>query len=163
MQADSLKRKESQAELPPSPSPQKKQATKELTALELPCTQLCPKSGEFKWRTKGVEATKLKEGFAKHRQKKGLEGLAYARGTFDSKYIEEIRESQPFWSIYSSRKFAHNYRRAADRFSNSIDIEDIKEGGRSKLSFRVSLNLILISYLILLCLFVRVSTFIFFS
>ena len=35
MQTDSLKRKESQALLPPSPSPKKKQATNKL---ELPCT-----------------------------------------------------------------------------------------------------------------------------
>ena len=61
MSSDHLKRKESEAELFPSPSPKKKQAP--LDKLDLPSTKVLDKSGEVSWRTKGIESTELKKGF----------------------------------------------------------------------------------------------------
>ena len=136
MPSDQLKRKESDAELFPSPSPKKKQASQSaLDALDLPSTKILGKSGEISWRAQGVETRELKKGFELFRQTDGRRGLSYSKDDIDRDYIEERRVSEPFWKVFSHSKFALQYRRAAERFRDKANIEDDKAGGRSTILF----------------------------
>ena len=132
MQINDLKRKEDQAQLSLSPSLKKKQGA--ANEFDLPSTVTLP-SGEIKWRTVGIESKQLKKGFQLYKLTKGLDSLAYPKGSFDSKYIEERRVSQDYWKVYTPRKFAQQYRRAAERFRDKANIEEDKAGGRSMFIF----------------------------
>ena len=127
-----LKRKESDAELFPSPSPKKKQAS---SALDLPSTKILHKSGERSWRAQGVETRELKKGFELFRNTDGRRGLSYSKDDINRDYIEKKRLSEPFWEVFLHSKFAQQYRRTAERFRDKANLEDDKAGGRSTYNF----------------------------